>query len=68
MQLMCRGDGSLYTYAWDMGKREPLTDFAVEHMCVDWDMLQQWTIDNSFPIHDDLLVHPIYGKPKLELD
>lgn len=61
MQLMCRADASLFTYDWDMNKREPLTNFAVEHKCVDWNRLQKWTQDNSFRIHDDLLVHPVFG-------
>ncbi|KAF2834031.1 hypothetical protein CC86DRAFT_339785 [Ophiobolus disseminans] len=62
MQLMCRGDAALFTYAWDMGKREPLTDFAVEHTCANWDKLKDWTEKHSFDVREDLLTHPVYGK------
>lgn len=61
MQLMCRGDAALFTYAWDMSKREPLTDFAVEHQRSDWSKLERWAATNSFNLYDDLLVHPVYG-------
>lgn len=62
MMILCKSDGSLYTYAWDMNEHPPLTDFAVEHTCVDWESLQEWTNDNSFHIRDNLLVHPVFGE------
>lgn len=62
MMILCKADASLFTYAWDMKQKAPLTDFAVEHTCTNWEMLSGWASGHSFNIHDDLLVHPIFGE------
>uniref|UniRef100_A0A093UTV9 Uncharacterized protein n=1 Tax=Talaromyces marneffei PM1 TaxID=1077442 RepID=A0A093UTV9_TALMA len=59
--IMCKADQSLFTYAWSPDQHAPLTNFAVEHSCVDWDLMYDWSLRNSFPLHDDLLVHPTFG-------
>ena len=62
MMILCKSDGSLFTYAWSMEQKAPLTNFAVEHTCTNWDRLTDWAHENSFNIHDDLLVHPKFGE------
>ena len=58
---MCKADGSLFTYEWSPNQHAPLTNFAVEHKCVDWDSMHKWSVENSFHLHEDVLVHPILG-------
>ena len=62
MMILCKSDGSLFTYAWSMEQKAPLTNFAVEHTCTNWERLTGWARENSFNIHDDLLVHPKFGE------
>lgn len=62
MMILCKADASLFTYAWDMKQKAPLTDFAVEHTCTNWELLSGWASGHSFNIHDDLLVHPVFGE------
>ncbi|KAJ5632708.1 hypothetical protein N7490_009047 [Penicillium lividum] len=60
-QIMCKAEGSLFTYEWSPTQHAPMTNFAVEHKCVDWDSMYEWSIENSFPLHENLLIHPTLG-------
>lgn len=60
---MCQGDMSLYTYRWLPEQDEPDIIAGMEHMCVDFDKVMEWSKERSFSINDGLLQSPYRGNP-----
>jgi hypothetical protein len=40
--IMCRGDGTMITYDWMMGRNNPFPDFNVPHQCRNFDKVLDW--------------------------
>ncbi|KAI1108878.1 hypothetical protein F5Y14DRAFT_458896 [Nemania sp. NC0429] len=61
--LMCHADTSIVTFDWrGPNWRRPWPNFNIDHTCVDWDALVDWTATRSFNIFDQhSIVHPQLG-------
>lgn len=60
--VLCNGDTSMRTFHWDPAKPAPKPDSLAERKCVNWDWLHSWTMNHSFLLQDELLIHPVFGK------
>ena len=56
--IMCQGDMALYRYEWISGNPYPHPYASMDHICVDWEVLQSWAAERSFQLGDGLLVAP----------
>jgi hypothetical protein len=39
---MCAGDVSPITYYWKEGRKDPMPDFSMQHMCRRFDDIETW--------------------------
>jgi hypothetical protein len=59
---MCHADPSIVTWDWLPDYRRPFPNFAINHECVKWDVLDAWASERSFSLFDQKsLVHPELG-------
>lgn len=60
--IMCRADMSPMTFFWTPNSRVPETDFATNHECANWGMVERWLEDRRVDIYaEGELNHPVYG-------
>ncbi|TAQ89788.1 hypothetical protein B7494_g1865 [Chlorociboria aeruginascens] len=60
--LMCNPDTSVVTFDWIPNYRQPSPNFAIDHTCANWEMLDSWAAARSFSAYDQKsLVHPQLG-------
>lgn len=55
---MCQGDMSLYRFEWLPGKKEPHPFASMDHVCVNWDSVQDWATKRSFSLEAGLFTPP----------
>lgn len=59
--VMCKADLALDAFDWVDWYDRPWMRFSVEHECVNWDRIFQWSKAHQVNIRDGNLVHPKYG-------
>lgn len=60
---MCKADTALMTYQWLPDFPAPWPNFGIEHECVDWERIDDWSKKRSIDVFDpQFLAHPKFGK------
>lgn len=59
--LMCHGDITVLPMEWRDNYPKPWPIFDVEHSCVNWDSIKQWSRDHHLD-ETGKLTHPMFGK------
>ncbi|KAJ5018093.1 Oxidase ustYa [Colletotrichum sp. SAR 10_99] len=59
--VMCRADVTVLTSDWIDWHPKPWLNFNVEHECVNWDKVFQWSKEHWYDIKKANLVHPHFG-------
>ncbi|KAL3293733.1 tat pathway signal sequence [Colletotrichum asianum] len=59
--VMCRADVTVLTSDWIDWHPKPWLNFNVEHECVNWDNVFQWSKEHWYDIKKANLVHPHFG-------
>ncbi|KAJ0284247.1 hypothetical protein CBS470a_006962 [Colletotrichum nupharicola] len=60
--VMCRADVTVLTSDWIDWHPKPWLNFNVEHECVNWDNVFQWSKEHWYDIKKANLVHPHFGR------
>ena len=61
--VMCKADISLQTYDWVDNNPRPFANFKIEHECVNFEAINDWSRLHSFDVFDgEILRHPTLGK------
>ncbi|KAI6716189.1 hypothetical protein JHW43_001292 [Diplocarpon mali] len=60
--IMCKGDTALMTYEWLPDFPGPWPNFGIQHECVNWERIDDWSKERSINIFDPkFLQHPKFG-------
>ncbi|KAH7412777.1 hypothetical protein BKA64DRAFT_637469 [Cadophora sp. MPI-SDFR-AT-0126] len=61
--IMCKADTALMTYEWLPDFPGPWPNFGIQHECVNWEKIDNWSKERSIDIFDPkYLHHPKIGK------
>lgn len=61
--IMCKADITLMTYSWLPDFPGPWPNFNVEHECVNWESIQQWSKSRAIDVFNPkYLQHPTLGQ------
>ncbi|PVH78108.1 hypothetical protein DL98DRAFT_590632 [Cadophora sp. DSE1049] len=60
--VMCKADTTLMTYEWLPDFPGPWPNFGIQHECVNWEKIDNWSKERSIDIFDPkYLHHPKFG-------
>ncbi|KAH9214624.1 hypothetical protein DL95DRAFT_461905 [Leptodontidium sp. 2 PMI_412] len=60
--VMCKADTALMTYEWLPDFPGPWPNFGIQHECVNWEKIDNWSKERSIDIFDPkYLHHPKFG-------
>lgn len=63
--VTCKGDTFLMTYSWIEDYRKPWPNFRQDHVCRNFDLIDEWAREHHIPVQDlqgPILTHPVYGE------
>ncbi|KAH7348464.1 hypothetical protein BKA65DRAFT_476878 [Rhexocercosporidium sp. MPI-PUGE-AT-0058] len=61
--VMCKADTALMTYEWLSDFPGPWPNFGIQHECVNWEKIDNWSKERSIDIFDPkYLHHPKFGR------
>ncbi|KAK0121763.1 hypothetical protein ONS95_010049 [Cadophora gregata] len=62
--IMCKADTALMTYEWLPDFPGPWPNFGIQHECVNWETIDNWSKQRAIDIFDPkYLQHPKFGFP-----